>query len=175
MVREQVQAAFQNFLDSPKASYACENQEEDAKVQRSTADYFDRLLSLPPAGTSRRVLADARRVAVPVECTLATYQECFKGDGWMGQMLLEGVVNIPYERYFVPLQVPDRATLIDCVMMHARIFNLHVQQASRLILLRHSSPDATTTHRFSEASLCKPVAEYEAAGLPFMHSAQRML
>lgn len=147
------------------------------------------------------LLVDARRAAVPVDCTLATYRECFEGE-WMGQMLLEvrrarhttvlhpqlcvtdtwpctclqGIVNIPYERYFVPLQVPDRGTLIDCVMMHARIFNLHVQQASRLVLLRNvEEQGVTTTHRFSEASLCKPVAEYEAAGLCFMHSGRRAL
>ena len=75
----------------------------------------------------------------------------------------QGVVNIPYERYFVPVEAPDLANLVHCVMLRARIFNVHVQQCSRIILGRTATRG--TVHRFSEDSLCKAVAPYEAAGL----------
>ena len=73
----------------------------------------------------------------------------------------QGVVNMPYERYFVPVEVSDRNKLTQRIMLEARIFNLHVQQqCSRLILGR--SATCQTIHRFAEGHLCKtPAASCE--------------
>lgn len=79
----------------------------------------------------------------------------------MGQMLLESVFNFPYQRCFVPLEVCDRPTLLECFMQNIRIFNIYSQHNSRLLLRRSIRG---TSHRFSEWNLCNPVASFETKG-----------
>ena len=63
-------------------------------------------LHLMDVGRATRKRIDARRVGVPVECTLATYEERF-GDGWMGQMLLQVCVTCILFSYDYPISDQD--------------------------------------------------------------------
>lgn len=131
---EEVRTAFEEFLASPKAPIACEV-EGDVEEQKRAEEALMRGMNLPlPARPAGMRIVDARRAVVPVECTMASYGEKWE-NGWMGQMVLESVVNVPYERCFIPLEVSDLVTLTDCAMMNLRIFNIHVQHCSRYLLL----------------------------------------
>lgn len=158
-------------------------------------DHIDEILEILPDPTLRmKRHADSRRAAVSVDCTLATYEERF-GDGrWMGEMMLEvrvrathpvsrssllvtaksvhavqGVVNVPIDRFFAPVHGHDLGTLIHEAMRRARIKCIEGQLKSRLILGRTATRG--TLHRFSEGSLCKPVSLYEADGFGILHDA----
>lgn len=145
---EEVRASFAEFLASPKAPVACEG-EGTAEEQRAREEAVSKMMgTVVPRhhhimGAAAGRLLDARRAVVPVECTMATYGERWlqsreeeqEDVAWMGQMLLEGIVNIPFERCFVPLEVSDTVTLTDCVMQNIRIFNIHVQHCSRYVRL----------------------------------------
>lgn len=167
---EEVRAAFERFKSSPMAATACETN-EDAEQQARNAGELRRQLK-PPASppsssagsnSSRgRMMqeGDCRRVVVAVDCTIATYAARFSSC-WMGQMMLEGVVNFPFDRVFVPLEVSSMPTLLDCFMQDFRVFSIHAQHNSRLILQRGVS---SLSHRFSECNLCNPVATYESLG-----------
>ena len=174
---EEVKEAFDVFKACPLAQVSCELQ-EDSDIQRKTALEMNSLLSLsapstnPPENDRRK--KDARRAVVSMDCTMATYAEkFFSGDcdndagrerrkrQWMGQMMLQGVVNVPYERCFVPMEVCDLQTLLSCSMLETRIFNIYVQHNSRLLLKRAMSE---ATHRFSEWNLCNPISSYESMG-----------
>ena len=167
---DEVREAFERFQSCPLANVACELQggsEEQARQRAHMDAVMMMMMMQTDDGNGGRALSacakDARRAVVSVDCTMATYAERFSDEAtrWMGQMMLEGVVNIPYERCFVPMEASDLQTLLSCSMLNLRIFNIHVQHCSRLLLKRTSSG---TSHRFSENNLCVPVSQYESMG-----------
>lgn len=72
-------------------------------------------------------LSLCRRAVYATDCTLATYAERFDDKvGWMGQMMLESVVNVPYDRYPVPMEAINLHMLLSGSMKWQRIHSLKV-------------------------------------------------
>lgn len=77
------------------------------------------------------VFAKRRRAVYSMDCTVATYAERFDqsssgGGRWMGQMMLESVVNIPFNRCAVPVEAIDLRMLLTHCMLRQRIRTLKV-------------------------------------------------
>lgn len=165
---DEVRDAFARFQSCPLANVACELQDDAEQQMKNCASmdafFLDAQQSTNPLQSTKK---DCRRAVVSVDCTIATYAERFsdscgkRGEDWAGQMMLEGAVNVPYERCFIPMEASDMQTLLSCSMLALRIFHIHVQHNSRLLLKRTSSG---TSHRFSECNLCSPVSTYESMG-----------
>ena len=156
---EEVQASFEQFKRSPQALTSCEDK-EDAEEQQVNRLAIDRHLQQASAASStvedatayarKRSRRDCRRAVVSVDCTIASYAERWgqreeeeeeplgkkqkKIPTSTGHMMLEGVVNFPYSRLFVPMEVRDLPTLLDTFMQDFRVFSIHAQHHSKLIM-----------------------------------------
>ena len=117
---EDVLHAYQVFLSSPllKVVFEDENFEE-----------------AEPVHTNKR-----RDVLIPIPATLACYATTFHGaccrqeDLYRGQLLLSTVCNFPAQRFSIPSRVADLQSLLNQSMKHMRIFNIHVQHNSMIVL-----------------------------------------